>query len=113
MLNRSVDIRGDAMRPGRFRFTLRQMMVAVAVISLVFAYGARYYVCNSIANNHLRAWEALLRKFPFARNDVQNEMETYYESNYLRYKEAAIYPWVRVQHRFVPFDDARRSEIAR
>jgi hypothetical protein len=100
------------MRPGRFRFNLRQMMVAVAVIGLVLAYAARYYVCNSIANNHLRALVLLYEKYPFARSETQKEMEMYYEINYTKYKRAAIYPWVHVRHRFVPFYDSGRSETA-
>jgi hypothetical protein len=101
------------MRFGRFRFTLRRMMVAVAVIGLLLAYPARYYACNSIAKKHFKCLVSIGNNNPFARSPTEREMETYYETNYIKYKRAAIYPWVRVQHRFVPFDEARRSETAR
>ncbi len=94
------------MRLGRFRFTLRQMMVALAFIGLVLACAARYYECNSIADKHMQNLIVLYKEYPFARTDTQNKIEIYYEYNYIKYKQAAIYPWVRVQHRFVPFDDA-------
>jgi hypothetical protein len=90
------------------------MMVAVAAVGLAFAYAARYYECNSIADKHLQQLVLLYQKYSFGVHNVKSleEMETYYERNYIENKRAAIYPWVRVEHRFVPFDEVGRSETA-
>ncbi len=87
-------------------------MVAVAVVGLVLAYAARYFACNSIADRHLRALVSLYQKSPFSRSDAEREMESYHEVNNMRYKRAAIHPWVPVRHRFIPFDEAGRPGTA-
>ncbi len=100
------------MRVNRLRCTVRRMMVAVAVIGLALAYAARCYRCHSIANQHLRALNALYqgRPFLFRHDESLEDMAAYYGSNWEKYQRAAIYPWVRVRHRFVPFGEASPRE---
>lgn len=96
------------MRLRRSRFTVRRMMIALAVIGLAIAYIIRYYKYNSIANSHLQAFEAIYKGQGLISLHG-DELDNYHESNYHKYKRAAIYPWVRLPPRFVPFVETRRS----
>jgi hypothetical protein len=98
------------MRIRRFRFTVRRLMVAVAVFGLAFSYIARYYTCKTIAYRHRQLVQNLLDAVQLSHQG--NEYEDYHLIRFYVYEDAASRPWVSVPLRFVPFDEYQQSESA-
>jgi hypothetical protein len=101
------------MRQDRPRFTVRRMMITVALAGLVLSYYIRLFVCNSIRNRHVEEFLSLRTTFPPGLSAEQVQMSDYYRENVERYGKATVFPWVRVPLRFVTFDEYRRSKSTR